>query len=435
MKKVHDGIHSFAGYFLPDLHHLPSSWIAKNLLFFLGVFGFWSMFRNQVSANTNISTSLSNNVMTIETLLVTNNGLPSGSRVVRLWSAWLQINLGAPSGVLKMNWSNYITQWQVVGWDIANNTIDSTKIQNNAITNVKLADNSITNTKIVDGEISCSKLNLTSFPGMSCTGSTVTNGSCPPWQYVQWVTTTWGIICAPGWGTIVCWEWQVLQVISWVRTCVNPPSSAWGSGFWDSSNLVDIYNINAGNVGIWLTNPTAKLSVSWDVLVNGNGTINTGALWSGVIGSIWATATPNANAILYVWNGKVGILTSNPTYTLDVVGTIRAASIITSSDARLKSNIKVIDNALTALLGINGYAYTLKSDWSKQYWVLAQEVENIFPYIVSTDNAGYKAVNYNGLIAPIIQAIHELDAKVQSLEAKYQSNESRINALEKKLSK
>lgn len=374
--------------------------------------------------------------MTIETLLVTNNGLPSGSRVIRLWSAWLQINLWLPSGVLKMNWSNYITQWQVVGSDIADNTIDSTKIQNNAITNVKLADNSITNTKIVDGEISCSKLNLTSFPGMSCTGSTITNGSCPPWEYVQWVTTTWGIICAPwSWALPTCSEWQVLEYVSGAWQCKDGPINLWGSGFWDSANLADIYNINIGNVGIWLTNPTAKLTVSWDVLVNGNGTINTGVLSAGSVGSAPTTATPNANAILYVWNGRVGILTSNPTYTLDVVGTIRAASLITSSDARLKSNITVIDNALAAILGINWYSYTLKRDWSKQYWVLAQEVENIFPYIVSTDNAWYKSVNYNGLIAPIIQAIHELDAKVQSLETTYQSNESRINALEKKLSK
>jgi trimeric autotransporter adhesin len=65
--------------------------------------------------------------------------------------------------------------------------------------------------------------------------------------------------------------------------------------------------------------------------------------------------------------------------------------------------------------------------------VLAQEVEQFFPYIVSTDGNGYKAVNYNGLIAPIIQAIHELDTKIQSIDKKYQSNEDRISEIEKKL--
>jgi hypothetical protein len=46
-------------------------------------------------------------------------------------------------------------------------------------------------------------------------------------------------------------------------------------------------------------------------------------------------------------------LTANPQYTLDVVGTIRAAEILTTSDARKKTDIAVIDNALSSLLGIN----------------------------------------------------------------------------------
>ena len=77
MKKMHDKIHSFASWFLPDMHHLPASAFAKNLLFFLGLFGFGTMFFGDVSANTSIATSLNNSVMTIERLRVTNNGLPS----------------------------------------------------------------------------------------------------------------------------------------------------------------------------------------------------------------------------------------------------------------------------------------------------------------------------------------------------------------------
>ena len=158
--------------------------------------------------------------------------------------------------------------------------------------------------------------------------------------------------------------------------------------------------------------------------------------WICVTDTWWtltALASPDESHTLFVTNGKVGILTNAPQYALDVVGVVRAANVITLSDARLKTNIKAIDNALSSLLGINWYSYVLKSNGEKQYWVLAQEVEQFFPYIVSTDSNGYKAVNYNGLIAPIIQAIHELDTKVQSIEAKYQSNEDRIKAIEAKL--
>jgi hypothetical protein len=64
-------------------------------------------------------------------------------------------------------------------------------------------------------------------------------------------------------------------------------------------------------------------------------------------------AAADASTIFTVLNGKVGILTANPQYTLDVVGTIRAAEILTTSDARKKTDIAVIDNALSSLLGIN----------------------------------------------------------------------------------
>jgi hypothetical protein len=48
--------------------------------------------------------------------------------------------------------------------------------------------------------------------------------------------------------------------------------------------------------------------------------------------------------------------------------------------------------------------------------VIAQEVEEVFPELVTTAPNGYKQVNYLGLIAPLIEAIKELDARVQALE-------------------
>lgn len=440
MKKMHDKIHSFASWFLPDMHHLPASAFAKNLLFFLGLFGFGTMFFGDVSANTSIATSLNNSVMTIERLRVTNNGLPSWTWVVELDTNGVKINLGTATWVLKRGAWDYITQWLVVWSDIQDYTIDGTKIQNNAITDTKIATWSITNSKIQDGVITCDKLNLGTFPWLSCSGWPVPNGACNPWEFLQGITATGGFICvAGGWtwsGLPTCSPGQTLMYTGGAWWCVTNNFAATGTSYWEIwNNWIDIYNLNAGNVWIWLNNPSSTLTVSGSALVQGNWVINT---WTASAGTVWTAsnlAVANSTSILYVGGGKVGILTSNPQYALDVVGTIRAASIITTSDARLKTNIKAIDNALSSLLGINGYSYVLKSNGTKQYWVLAQEVEQFFPYIVSTDSNWYKAVNYNGLIAPMIQAIHELDSKVQAVEAKYQSNENRIKALEAKLAK
>jgi hypothetical protein len=108
---------------------------------------------------------------------------------------------------------------------------------------------------------------------------------------------------------------------------------------------------------------------------------------------------------------------------------------LTLSDARLKTDIVPVADALEKLMKMNGYMYTLKLDGSVQYGVLAQEVETLFPYLVSTDLNGYKAVNYNGLVAPIIESIHTLNKKINNIESIYESNEARIQALEKKLNK
>ena len=47
-------------------------------------------------------------------------------------------------------------------------------------------------------------------------------------------------------------------------------------------------------------------------------------------------------------------------------------------------------------------------------WVIAQEVEKVFPEIVSTNNKGYKSVEYGNLVAPLIEAIRELNNKIDA---------------------
>jgi hypothetical protein len=49
--------------------------------------------------------------------------------------------------------------------------------------------------------------------------------------------------------------------------------------------------------------------------------------------------------------------------------------------------------------------------------VIAQEVERVFPELVTTDDQGRKKVNYVGLIGPLIEAVKELDARITKLEA------------------
>ncbi|MFN3453352.1 MAG: tail fiber domain-containing protein, partial [Pseudobdellovibrio sp.] len=91
-------------------------------------------------------------------------------------------------------------------------------------------------------------------------------------------------------------------------------------------------------------------------------------------------------------------------------GNILASTYLWTSDARLK-NIESKSEGLAALDNINGYKFNWKSDGKSDYGVIAQEVEQQFPELVITQPDGVKTVNYLGLIAPLIESIHELKAE------------------------
>ena len=49
--------------------------------------------------------------------------------------------------------------------------------------------------------------------------------------------------------------------------------------------------------------------------------------------------------------------------------------------------------------------------------VIAQEIEKVFPHLVTIDEQGHRKVAYHGLVAPLIEAVKELDSRVRALEA------------------
>jgi hypothetical protein len=96
-----------------------------------------------------------------------------------------------------------------------------------------------------------------------------------------------------------------------------------------------------------------------------------------------------------------------------------------SSDIRLKENIQPIQNALEKVESISGNTYDWKEGFEELHshkgndvGVIAQEIEEILPQIVTNRDNGYKAVQYEKLVPLLIEAIKELSAKVKQLENK-----------------
>jgi hypothetical protein len=85
------------------------------------------------------------------------------------------------------------------------------------------------------------------------------------------------------------------------------------------------------------------------------------------------------------------------------------------SDKRLKKDIKPLNNSLESISKLNGYSYTLKKDNKKSIWVIAQEVEVVYPELVNTWDNGMKSVNYDWLIPALIESVKELKAENEEL--------------------
>lgn len=130
-----------------------------------------------------------------------------------------------------------------------------------------------------------------------------------------------------------------------------------------------------------------------------------------------AFATNNTERMRIHTNGNAVIgTTSDPGYKLYVSGAIYATGNITAnSDLTLKKNLTVITNPTDKLMQLNGYSYQWKSDDSHQYGVIAQEVEKILPYAVSTGNDGIKGVSYNQIIPVLIEAVKEQKKELEEL--------------------
>ena len=90
---------------------------------------------------------------------------------------------------------------------------------------------------------------------------------------------------------------------------------------------------------------------------------------------------------------------------------LSATSFTSTSDIDLKTNIKPINNAIEKVMQLKGVTFNWRRDDRPSVGIIAQDVEKLFPELVSEVN-GEKTVNYNGLIGVLIEAIKELNNKV-----------------------
>ena len=168
----------------------------------------------------------------------------------------------------------------------------------------------------------------------------------------------------------------------WLDTSLSPPvlrrrnatDSGWDAVLDAAGNLAGLVNVASARSNLGLGTMATKSAASYDATIDSKASLS-GATFTGVV---------------------------------------TAPNFVSSSDARLKSDIETIADALTLVCALRGVRFTM--DGTRQIGVVAQEVEPVLPEVVRADEAGQLSVAYGNITGLLIEAIKDLAARVAVLE-------------------
>jgi len=156
------------------------------------------------------------------------------------------------------------------------------------------------------------------------------------------------------------------------------------------------------------------------------------------------------NAITVLKNGRMGLGTSTPGFTLEVIGTAAktgGGSWSVASDARLKKDIHTYTDGLEQVLRINPVTFRYNGlngfDSDQEYvGVVAQELQKVAPYMVSeiqnSTTSGmnrldsYLNVDPSAFTFMLINAVKKQQSLINEQQQKIDLLEQRLIALENK---
>ena len=169
----------------------------------------------------------------------------------------------------------------------------------------------------------------------------------------------------------------------WLDTSVSPPvlrrrnatDTGWDAVLDTAGNLAGLSNVATARANLGLGTMATKSAASYDATIAGKASL------------------------------------AGDTFT----GVVTAPNFVSSSDARLKSEIETIAEALAIVSALRGVRFTM--DGTRQIGVVAQEGATVLPEVVRADpQTGQLSVAYGNITGLLIEAIKELAARVAVLE-------------------
>jgi hypothetical protein len=95
-----------------------------------------------------------------------------------------------------------------------------------------------------------------------------------------------------------------------------------------------------------------------------------------------------------------------------------SGTLLSISDCNLKTNIKKIENPLNKIQLISGYTYTRTDTGNMETGLIAQEVLNILPEVISYNLNNNYTISYGNMCGILVECIKELNEKINVLETK-----------------
>jgi len=267
-------------------------------------------------------------------------------------------------------------------------------------------------------------------------------------------------------------------LLGYQSSVLDNPTNATAIGYGaivNASNSVVLGSTNV-NVGIGVTAPVKKLTISTGATNDGIRITQTGYGYAGVElfnttagGKIWS--------LLSLGNGNVqgpgNFLIYNSThsrsdflieggsgntvlsgygasgYKLYVNGSGYATGSWISSDRRFKENISDMHDVLPIINQLQGVRYTFMDNVElpnsrdengkpimrnfpkgTQVGLIAQDVEKVLPEVVNTDDDGYKAIAYQNIVPLLIEGIKEQQAQITLMNAKIEELQNTLASLQ-----
>lgn len=196
------------------------------------------------------------------------------------------------------------------------------------------------------------------------------------------------------------------------------PAQIWrGDKSWGTLSASDVPSLDASKVTTG-TFDAARIPSGTDSskLSLTGGTMTGNLTFSNAVMNIIHTDT-DAGITRYIHSndGSMGFLNSSggwAAYSDNAGNWVATGNVTAYSDIRLKTDIKVIPNALQKVCALRGVTYKRTDSGERQTGLIAQEVQAVLPEAVNEGE--HLSVAYGNLVGLLVEAIKELNDKLET---------------------